>query len=202
VRGAQLAAGFNIAGDVDGAQIGMVNVAGHVRGVQIGLVNVAEDIDGIPIGLINWVENGQKHLAYWASPQELVNLEFRFGSRNVYTVVMGGFKSPQEKERWYAALGLGGTIDLDPFYLNIDVSVGQSRNGFNFEHTSGIRTQLRTFLAWQIFDRLGVFVGGSLNANGGFNGDDIVIENTPQAVWSDPDTIWRLWPSFFAGVQI
>ncbi len=202
VHGVQASVGFNRAGDVTGAQVSAINVAKRVRGVQIGLINVAEEVDGIPIGLINWVENGQRHVAYWASPHELVNLELRFGSRHFYTVVMGGFRSPEEDDRWYAALGLGGTVDMDPFFLNLDISGGPSRRGFNFDPVRGVRTQARVFLAWHPFERLGVFAGGSFNAFGGWDGEDIVIERAPQAVRSNPDSVWRFWPSFFAGIQI
>jgi hypothetical protein len=202
LHGVQAAAGFNVAEDVSGAQIGVVNVAGQVSGLQLGIINVSEDIEGLPIGLINWVENGQRHIAYWTSAQELANLEFRFGSRHVYTLVMAGFSSPEEAKRWYAAFGIGGTVNLDPFYLNFDISAGMSRKGWKLESVRNVRTQARVFLVWELLGRLGVFAGASLNAFAGFNGEEIEISGAPQAVWSNGDAVWRMWPSVFLGVQI
>ncbi|MFC1609776.1 caspase domain-containing protein [Myxococcota bacterium] len=201
VRGGQVAV-LNIAGDISGAQIGILNIANHVKGVQVGLINIAEDIEGVPIGPINWVQKGQRHFDYWASPQELVNLDFRFGSRNVYTIVTAGFSSPEEEERWYVALGLGASVPLDPFSLNFDLSAGVTRKGFKPRSIRNVRAQLRAFLSYKIFDRLGVFVGGSLNTFAGFDGSDIVLEHVPQIVHSDPENVVRVWPSFFGGIQI
>jgi hypothetical protein len=223
VSGAQLASGFNTAGDIDGAQISALNIAGNVdgtqigviniaggtvRGVQVGLINISDDIEGLPIGLLNWANKGQRHLALWSSPQERLNFEIRFGSHYVYTLIMAGFNSPEEKRRWYAALGVGGTIPIDPLALNFDLSAGSTHKG-GFDvigiNDENVRAQLRAFLSYQLFEYLGFFAGASLNTFIGFHGNDMDIENAPQFVreYSDGSgTTLRLWPSFFAGLQI
>ncbi len=216
LRGAQLSAGFNragdtrglqvaalnLAGDLRGLQLGLVNVAGVVHGVQLGLVNVAEDIHGLPIGLVNWVERGQRHLAYWASPQEYVNLDFRFGSRHVYTLLMAGFESEAQPNRWYAAFGFGATARFDPLFLNVDLSAGANRRGFRAEPQANVRAQLRLMLGVELLSHLSLFVGGSLGAFAGWDGEDMRIPGAPQIVHSERDHVQRYWPSFFAGVQI
>ena len=52
----QLAAIYNGAEKLDGAQIGLVNCAHELHGVQIGLVNQAVNGGGLQIGL--WNDNG------------------------------------------------------------------------------------------------------------------------------------------------
>jgi hypothetical protein len=216
VRGVQLTGGFNsagglsglqvaainVAGDVRGAQVGVINVAKTVRGTQVGVLNIAEDVIGLPVGPFNWVAKGDKYLDYWASPQELVNLDFRFGSRYVYTLLMGGFESREEPQRWYLALGLGATLPFAPFALHADLSAGPSRKGFNLRPQRNVRGQLRVFLSWEIFSHLGVFAGGSLNTFVGWQGDDIEIRGVPQIMHAEYEDTERFWPSFFGGVQI
>ena len=54
----QLAAGYNGAEKIDGAQIGLVNRAHELHGVQIGIVNQAVNGGGLQIGIWNDSGNG------------------------------------------------------------------------------------------------------------------------------------------------
>lgn len=85
VQGLQVAAGLNVAGDVDGAQIGLVNVARRVRGAQIGLVNVAEDVQGAPIGLFSVSRSGGVHGVFWTSTAAYGNAGLKFSTRYTYS---------------------------------------------------------------------------------------------------------------------
>lgn len=200
------AAVVNVASELKGAQVGMVNIAGKIRGLQLGLINVAEDVDGVSIAPLNFIKNGRRYVDYWVSPNEYVNLSLRFGGRTTYTLLSVGFQSPENPDRWYAALGFGGRIDLDPAFIAFDLSGGAWYEGFDFENDQSgpqnLRAQLRVFAGMDIFWDLGVFVGVSANAAIGFNGEDIALRDVPQVVRHEPDATIRYYPSLFVGVQI
>jgi hypothetical protein len=196
----------NVARKLKGAQVGLVNVGQEIDGVQLGLVNVAEDVDGISIAPLNFIKNGRRYVDYWISPNELVNLSLRFGGRTTYTVLSAGFESPESPDRWYAALGFGGRIDLDPAFVAFDLSGGFWYEGFDFENdTTGpqnVRAQLRVFAGTRVLWDLGFFAGVSANAAIGFAGEDIELRTVPQVVRRESGAVLRYYPSFFAGIQI
>jgi hypothetical protein len=196
----------NVAGELKGAQIGLVNVGQEIRGLQLGLINVAEEVHGASIAPLNFIKNGRRYVDYWVSPNELVNLSLRFGDQTTYTLFSVGFQSPENPDRWYAALGFGGRVDLDPAFIAFDLSGGAWYEGFDFQNDQdgpqNVRAQLRVFAGMDIFWDLGVFVGVSANAAIGFYGQDIELRGVPQVVKREPDVVYRYYPSLFAGVQI
>lgn len=221
VRGAQLAAGVNVAesvtgaqisilnigGDVDGGQIGLVNIAKDVKGTQIGLLNIANDVDGVPIGLLSIVKRGRHDLSVFATESDPLNVDFKLGSRSMYTVAGLGTNGTQQH---YAALGLGGHIPAGPAWVDLDVSaLNYTRTPFVTRTEPVLVGRGRATLGVEPVPHLSVFVGASLNVDSGLGGGarDVPlswIEGRSTGVGTGPTSTTEVfgWVGGFAGIQV
>jgi hypothetical protein len=129
-KGSQFAGATNITtGKISGSQIsGVFNYAKRVRGTQIGLINYADSVGGVPIGLFSIVKNGYHKVEVSADEVFPVNLAFRTGVRNFYTVLMAGFKPEQSLQAndtsvWTFGYGLGSSHKLARWlYFDMDLT--------------------------------------------------------------------------------
>ncbi|MGN6509071.1 MAG: hypothetical protein ACTHLD_06380, partial [Chitinophaga sp.] len=93
-NGLQFAALYNHTGGIlQGVQIGLLGNYSRVfrRGVQFGLVNVTDSSGGAGIGLVNIVrKNGYYKLSLFTSDLLPVNLSFKSGRKQFYSILYAG----------------------------------------------------------------------------------------------------------------
>ena len=204
VSGLQLAGGVNIAEEFAGCQVGVVNIAGKGEGLQLGVVNIAEDVD-IPIGLISIVEHGQFHVNAWASEFSLVNVGIKTGSRIIYNVFSVGYQPDGDSSRLFAAIGIGGHIPMNRFFLDIDGVYYSPRTGPDWfeEEGSDVLTGIRMNAGWQVTDYLAVTAGPTFSVwvSDRSDGSGIPFYNAP-LFHSEGDVNVRIWPGFNLGLQL
>jgi hypothetical protein len=123
MEGAQLSL-VNITGDLVGAQVGLVNKASKVRGAQVGLVNISDRIEGVPVGFINYERDGSQHLEL-SMQTDRFSGALRLGAGNLYTLLRGAVVRDSNPLEWSFGIGYGFQFPLDPFFVNLDVSVSQ-----------------------------------------------------------------------------
>jgi len=197
VRGAQIGL-VNIGGDVNGSQIGLINVASRVKGAQVGLINIAERNDGAPIGLFNAMRSGHRAGEVWSSDIVPVTVGFKFGSRNVYSMLAVG----TSKDLMFAGLGLGIHLPRDQYYMDFDVA-----SYAVLEHDFGSGSwdqlsQLRAMVGIPVASGLSLFAGAQLSTLINFDntpGDDLFLLKTSN--YHPGGVLVRLSPGFFAGVS-
>jgi len=195
---------INVSGSVDGSQIGIVNVAGRNRGMQLGLLNFASESD-VSIGLLSFVRNGRFDLELSSSDVNVANLGFQLGTRYVYGIVTAGL-SPRQGDapiRWSNGMGIGTRIGFEQAFLdflNIDLTVNSVRDGATWESENLLHV-LRLGAGWQLAPQLAITVGPSLNVFTGFGSDRDDLELIPGWVIDGKNPV-RIWPGFFAAVQI
>jgi len=117
VQGFQAAGVGNISsGKVTGLQVaGVFNYAGHLEGTQIGLVNIADTTSGYSIGLVNIARKGGYYrLALYATEVTLINLAFKSGNRQLYSILTAGLHPAYNKKVFAFGLGLGREWMLSP----------------------------------------------------------------------------------------
>ena len=113
VKGVQAAGVMNVSHAVSGVQVsGLVNYTRRLRGVQIGLVNIADSSSGFMIGLVNIVKNGVHEFTVSSNEMTPLNLSYKTGSRNMYSILQVGF-DPGSNEKVYAyGIGIGNELRL------------------------------------------------------------------------------------------
>lgn len=113
VTGMNVAGLFNNSKEVEGAQVaGLVNHTKKLKGVQIGLVNIADTSEGCSIGLINIARNGFYQLSFYANETNSVNVAFRSGTKNFYSILLGGANPSDNKKLYTFGAGFGGAVKL------------------------------------------------------------------------------------------
>lgn len=168
VDGAQVAGFINAADDVDGAQIaGFINVADNVDGLQLsGFINICDSIDGIPIGIINIVrKNGYRRFELWSNETHFLNLSYRMGVRQFYTIFTGSMRPTLSEYRWAYGLGLGTalllnqttSLEIEGLAYYLPESNFRSHNEYNGLY------KLRLNAVYDIVGTLSVFAGPSFN---------------------------------------
>ncbi len=151
-------------GQVRGLQAGVVNYANRLDGVSLGLINVAPSMDGVPIGLINIIGDGLHELDAWISETMLFNAGVRMGAKTFYSILGMGAHPEKNHQRWSILAGLGGRIDLDPFWVEIDLVTHRLNEGWGWSGDDlDLLTKLRGRVGWQIAGQFAVWAGLSLN---------------------------------------
>ncbi len=112
VNGMQLAGIMNYSGqEMKGMQLSLVNYAKSVNGFQLGLINIADSIgkDDASLGLLNiYRRGGYREIELFTSDYMLAGLNFKLGSKRLYTIYSIGYNNISASE---AAIGAGlGTI--------------------------------------------------------------------------------------------
>lgn len=202
LQGAQVGV-VNIAGEVEGAQVGVVNIAKRVRGGQVGLVNISRTIEGVPAGLVSLTRNGQWHVEAWGDGNRFFHLGFRLGSRYVYTLFTTGYR-PDNPARWSYGIGMGGHIPLDPFFVNVDVTLHDHHRGFEYwypeDEGPNLVPEVRVMGGYQLGRRIGIYGGGSFQV---FFPQWYSYESMSLFIdeGRDPNKTFAK-PTFFIGLQI
>lgn len=107
-KGAQIAGILNTGKkDFKGMQIGLINAAKSFHGFRIGLINLADSTAGTSIGLLNLSKNGYTKLSMFANDLANVNIAFKSGNANLYTMLIGGQNFSDTAKVVTYGLGLG-----------------------------------------------------------------------------------------------
>ncbi len=150
------------AGDVRGAQVGLVNVArGRVRGAQVGLINVADDAD-LGVGIVNAYRESRRRLRLMLDSDAVLRGELHHGSRYLRSILVLG--APLTSDRQLRAgwglgarltLGRGVELALDALALGLFPLVGQ-------EATPDLLTELRASVTVEVSESVALVVGAAL----------------------------------------
>ncbi len=165
-RGGQFSGITNVSTDtLKGVQFSLINIGREVRGAQVGLVNIASrKLDGASIGLINYAGNGILAPSLWASDTSLANLAFKMGSRHIYGLFGAGVHPIPGQERYSLIYGIGGHLDLDLLWLDLDFSVHKLVNRYSWRGSaSDFINKVRLTLGFRVIDELSIFAGPTLN---------------------------------------
>jgi len=186
----------NIADTVTGAQIGVVNIARHVSGTQIGVVNISQEIDGVPIGLFSIEARGRHAIDLWFELDGTSNGAVSLGTKHLYTVLSAGWKPGTDPAFWTFGLGIGGRSNINPFFLDYDLSLVAEHRGF-----SDWDTQAVGFMYPRLRAVLGLPLFGSVAIDAGLVMRVLVPYLSSSIGGSDPASpVFR--PSFILGVHI
>lgn len=152
-------ASTNIAGGVEGAQIGLVNIGRTVRGAQIGLVNIAGKLTGGQIGIVNVSgaaaggeaigvvsiakRGGRIQPMVFAQPFVPLNVQLKTGVGMVHTLFELGanpWASDNEGLKLVAGLGAGVHLPLHRWVdLDLDLVATSYHDGISAGRDFGIQ---------------------------------------------------------------
>lgn len=209
---------FNVADSIQGAQLaGFFNRAGYVKGLQAaGFLNICDSIDGVPIAFISIVrKNGYRQFEVAASETEYVNVSFRLGVPNFYTIYGFG-KSYGPSTRWMYGAGLGTQISLtERSFFNIEayasheVWIGDERTPwFVYSSRFNMHNQLRFAYGRSIGRVADFFIGPTLNLTVAHSHefDDLYLPYEPiQPDWAFYDVTYDTYHStniaFWVGIR-
>ena len=187
----------NVAGDVDGFQVGLINVAKRVRGVQLGLINVADDVEGVPVGLVSVTKTGGVHPVLWASSSAYGNAGIKFATKHTYTMVSVAYHDDAGRPLFGPGITLGARIPFEPLAFSVDLQAlhlfggalccGNDRALRSHDQS---QLKLRAMLAYKAAPRLTVFAGGAATG----------VARYP-AFGPDTTTI-DLVPEVFGGIEL
>lgn len=201
--GAQFAGIANVAaGEMRGLQVGLVNFGTRVTGAQIGLVNIAaKEMKGAPIGLANFAGDGLLAPVFWGSDTSPVNLGLQMGSKAVYSILGWGFHPGREKKRDSMIVGLGGHIDFDPGWLEIDLVTHFMHENFDWHYDKlDMIHKLRVTVGVRPVEQLSLFAGPTLNVLVSEVRED-VGPIPVLATYRDGDLTGQLSLGFIAGLK-
>jgi hypothetical protein len=213
VNGVQVSGFVNIADSVNGVQIaGIVNKTKFIRGVQFGVVNIADSCAGVPIGLVNIVKkNAYRKLDLYATEIFLANIEYRGGTKRLYSIFMVGFDPGTIGKNILYSTGYGiGTsfrsgkkISFDLELLSQQVRVGTQTDDTNMINSLGYGVD------WKISKKLSFIVGLSYNlylvSTNSSNYSDVFSKLSPYTI-SDlsagTDRNIKTWIGLKAGLRL
>jgi len=124
-KGLQVGGIANITrGSIDGIQIaGVLNYTQRLRGVQIGLINYADSSSGVSLGLINIVRHGYHKVSIYTSDLIMLNAAVKLGTRQLYTIWIGGFNPGDDKKVASFGYGLGTELSMTKWFsINPELS--------------------------------------------------------------------------------
>jgi len=172
VDGGQVAGLFNLAGDLTGAQIGLVNVGHRVRGLQIGLVNVADENRGGAIGLVNVAGNGRIQPSVWFSgPDFMGNIGLKFVSGYTYSQLGAGYNA--SSDRFAGEVSAGLHLDAGDGFAEAGVGIATTLNTVAQWSTVRTEARLESRFGYEILPWLTPFAGGALTYRLEGEGQDV-----------------------------
>ncbi len=161
-RGVQLAGGMNIGNRISGWQVGVVNIARHLKGGQIGVVNIADSSAGYSIGVVNIIRNGKGELGVTASDLAPVNLTWKTGTRQLYSLLTTGVARRSGRPVYVWGLGLGKEFRFTPLLTSAAELGTLTVFTGDWERTKHI-TRLQTLLQWDMSSRIRLYAGPALS---------------------------------------
>ena len=204
LSGAQVSGLVNVAqGETRGAQIsGLFNYGRKVKGTQIGLVNVAtEEMDGAPIGLVSYAGDGLLALGLWGSDTSMLNLGLKMGSRYVHSILGGGVHPVGDNRYFSLFAGLGGHIDFDPFWVDLDLVHYYFQADYHwYGGDPDSVTKFQPTVGYRVIGELSIFLGPTLNFLYSDVRDDASLGYN---FWTGDHDEYHmaLYPGFIAGLQ-
>ncbi len=164
MTGLTIAGAANTARDLNGVQIsGFLNTAKRVKGVQLGVVNIADSVQaGIQLGILNFAKNGFLSPTVYSDEVVPLNVAFRTGMKYFYTILSAGI---QPNEYWSYGMGFGSKLftgNKRKFFLNPELE-NLNLVEFDGEDAFAMRLRFQLKFGYQVFKRLAVITGPSLN---------------------------------------
>lgn len=210
--GAQAAGFMNVAEEVDGVQLaGFMNVAGKVDGAMIsGFINICDSIDGVPISFINIVrKNGYRRFEVWSNETYYINLAYKIGIREFYTIFNFGMRPGQADYQFATGVGFGTNILFDEkksldiegiHYHLVRERFWDDDYNYNYEYNS--LNQLRVSFNYHLDHRRTIFAGPTMNVLVALNpAADRVAPNWGIKFRERYDNKTMGWFGFNAGVR-
>lgn len=196
-------------GDYKGLQAGVINYAKKMHGVQMGVVNVIEDGDNaIPIGLLNIVKNGYYALEHTSNETMPLNLSFKMGVENFYTILRISGSTYLKEVVYGAGIGVGSNIPLsERSRIVIDLTTNNLEYS-NLPVWKGINSlnKFELMYKFNLSEHFSVMAGPSYNAyvSNIELGDDYGTLNPPLVLSTDfrSDRQIQTWLGFSAGISI
>lgn len=175
----------NYAGDLKGAQIGVLNLCGgDVNGVQIGLINHSKDTTALKIGLVNINPKTRIQVLAYGGNLSKANIAVRFRNHSLYTMLGVGTHYLGLSEKFSGALFYrAGTIYNVTNKLALSADLGFYHIE-NFENESVVipermySIQPRVNVEYAISRRIGLFLSGGYSWTRYYNKNES-FENKP-----------------------
>lgn len=198
-EGLQSASGFQITS--------MVNVAGKVNGYQIGLINISDEFEsGVPLGLVNVSRKGSFQGQAWVDETGTLYAGLRTGVRWVHSHLAVGTKSSGNRTFVLPTLGTGVHFNLPvaPLFVETDlmystVFLAEDRS-LDPRDVETDWTRLRAGLGWKVLPWLSVVGGISYNVAAHYDTDEPVTGSDLPFFTSSSNTV-SFWPGAFAGIR-
>ena len=199
--GGQIGGVFNVAGRLNGGQIGLINFGKNIKGFQIGLINVSDSIDGPAIGLISVSSDGIFDVNAWSSDFLTFNGGIRVGTRNIYNIYAYGISPFNADLPFGFGAGIGGHIPLKKFFVDIDgMAWSMHRSYISFERINMINT-FRVMGGYTFSRYFSVFAGPTLNVSVQDNYYEPFLSNYFYESINANNTV-RIAPGFVVGVRL
>lgn len=194
----------NIAGSVDGIQIGGIyNVAGYIEGVQLaGIINICDSINGVPLALVSIVrKNGYRRWDIWGSEAFYMNVSYKIGIRQLYTIISLGYKPGDQHNNTGLGLGLGSntslgkrsSIDVEAHMYHISRYLWMKED--NFMYT------LRLHYVQHLGKRFALFAGPAFNMLSTKYTSDADEIAPGYGIEYKGSYNWQYWLGFNAGIR-
>lgn len=209
LRGLQVG-GLNLAREVRGLQVGLLNVSvGRVQGLQTGLVNYADEAD-VSIAPLGITRKGGAHVLAGASDVAALELALRLEANYNYTFLRLA-QAPFSRHggaTYQLGAGVGAKVPLltGRLYLDLDLGVHLVQPWIRWDRgLINSLWQLRAITRYQLFDRLGFYLGASLNfllQRGLEDRLDPGFLRRHELLAADARHQLALWPGLLAGVRL
>lgn len=204
-------ANFNL-GSLEGAQIsGFLNVAGNVNGFQIGIINYCNEIkNGVPIGLVSIVKNGFREFEIGGNESFYTTLSYRTGHRKFYNILSAGTSISNNTIIWGFGYGVGSSFDLnEKLAMNLELISFHVNEGEPFTDYLNNLNKLNLTLSYPLSNSVEAYFGPTFNVLINDNNRSIQESKTSSIVpWSffdktyENDTRVIVYPGFTLGIRL
>jgi len=165
--------GVNVAGELDGCQIGYINITQKNEGCQIGIINIAEEQKGIPLGLVNLSDDGKVRWQNYISNFAGFVTAIRFESNNFISSLEAGGPNREIDIDESVMLGFhyGYRIPYKQFAIEADAGyfhVLYEPENIEDDIPNSLAVQLRLSAYFRINEWLEVFGGTGVTAMGDY----------------------------------
>jgi hypothetical protein len=225
MRGLQTAVAFTSAGQLTGAQLGVVNVAETIRGAQFGIVNISPGkVTGLQVGLVNYADEADASIGLipvtkkggvwvdmWTSDVHLIHAGIKLRAKRTYTLLTAGLHpvGSVSNRSWSGGFGFGGPlIWRQRFSIELDNVISiVNTGGFQITRVPLLLDTLRLSFAYRPFRHFAVW--GALTGNAQFDPDPNSDGSArpgygyaAQLVAPSQNTPgFKLWPGFAVGFE-
>ncbi len=195
----------NISGSVDGVQIGGIfNVAGYVKGVQLaGIINICDSIDGVPLAMISIVgKNGYRRWDIWGSEAFYVNVSYKIGIRQLYTIFSLGYKAGDLHNNTGFGMGLGTNIPFrEKSSIDVEAHMYQISRYLWMEEDNFMYT-LRINYVQHFGKRMALFAGPAFNMLSTDYLSDAYEIAPGYGIEFKGSNTWQYWLGFNVGIRL